>query len=183
MNPTLTCCDAVRLEGAQRLTFLPDLFGGDFKVSEIKLKIHFPFDLNEATFSRMHDLNVDDLRVDQPRGTDDLFHDLSAVLNLPLARGGGQEARLPGALDRTVDADGGHASRSPEAGLELLLDLLTLDDALSQLSQAGPDAIRAAIQRMLASKEVYVLDVMTPYTEHVLPMIPSGKTYKDIITE
>ncbi len=43
--------------------------------------------------------------------------------------------------------------------------------------------LRAAIQRMLASKEVYVLDVMTPYTEHVLPMIPSGKTYKDIITE
>jgi len=28
-----------------------------------------------------------------------------------------------------------------------------------------------------------VLDVMTPYTEHVLPMIPAGKTYKDIITE
>jgi len=25
--------------------------------------------------------------------------------------------------------------------------------------------------------------VMTPYTEHVLPMIPSGRTYKDIITE
>jgi acetolactate synthase-1/2/3 large subunit len=43
--------------------------------------------------------------------------------------------------------------------------------------------LRAAIQRLLASKEVYVLDVMTPYTEHVLPMIPSGKTYKDIITE
>ncbi len=43
--------------------------------------------------------------------------------------------------------------------------------------------LRAAMQRMLDSKEVYVLDVMTPYTEHVLPMIPSGKTYKDIITE
>ena len=43
--------------------------------------------------------------------------------------------------------------------------------------------LRGAIQRMLASKEAYVLDVMTPYTEHVLPMIPSGKTYKDIITE
>jgi len=41
----------------------------------------------------------------------------------------------------------------------------------------------AAMKRMLDSKEVYVLDVMTPYTEHVLPMIPSGKTYKDIITE
>jgi acetolactate synthase-1/2/3 large subunit len=41
----------------------------------------------------------------------------------------------------------------------------------------------AAMKRMLDSDEVYVLDVMTPYTEHVLPMIPSGKTYKDIITE
>lgn len=43
--------------------------------------------------------------------------------------------------------------------------------------------LRAAIQRLLDSKEAYVLDVMTPYTEHVLPMIPAGKTYKDIITE
>jgi acetolactate synthase-1/2/3 large subunit len=43
--------------------------------------------------------------------------------------------------------------------------------------------LRAALKRMLDSKETYVLDVMTPYTEHVLPMIPSGKTYKDIITE
>jgi acetolactate synthase-1/2/3 large subunit len=36
---------------------------------------------------------------------------------------------------------------------------------------------------MLASKEPYVLDVITPYTEHVLPMIPSGKTVREIITE
>lgn len=43
--------------------------------------------------------------------------------------------------------------------------------------------VRAAIQRLLDSKETYVLDIMTPYTEHVLPMIPTGKTYKDIITE
>ena len=43
--------------------------------------------------------------------------------------------------------------------------------------------LRAAMERMLASDEVYVLDVMTPYTEHVLPMIPAGGTYKDIITE
>ncbi len=43
--------------------------------------------------------------------------------------------------------------------------------------------LRAAMERMLASKECYVLDVMTPYTEHVLPMIPAGGTYKDIITE
>ena len=43
--------------------------------------------------------------------------------------------------------------------------------------------VEAAIKRMLDSKETYVLDIMTPYTEHVLPMIPSGMTYKDIITE
>ncbi len=43
--------------------------------------------------------------------------------------------------------------------------------------------LRAAMERMLAAKEVYVLDVMTPYTEHVLPMIPAGGTYKDIITD
>lgn len=43
--------------------------------------------------------------------------------------------------------------------------------------------LKAAMKRMLDSKEPYVLDVMTPYTEHVLPMIPTNKTYKDIITK
>ena len=43
--------------------------------------------------------------------------------------------------------------------------------------------LEAALQRMLDSDEPYVLDVMVPYTEHVLPMIPGGMTYKDIITE
>ncbi|MFY8216286.1 MAG: biosynthetic-type acetolactate synthase large subunit [Chthoniobacterales bacterium] len=43
--------------------------------------------------------------------------------------------------------------------------------------------LRAALQRMLDCEDAYLLDVLTPYTEHVLPMIPSGKTYKDIITE
>ena len=43
--------------------------------------------------------------------------------------------------------------------------------------------IRPALKRMLASKEPYVLDVIVPYTEHVLPMIPGGMTYKDIITK
>jgi acetolactate synthase-1/2/3 large subunit len=41
--------------------------------------------------------------------------------------------------------------------------------------------LRGAMQRMLDSKDAYVLDVMVPYTEHVLPMIPSGQTYKDVI--
>lgn len=57
-------------------------------------------------------------------------------------------ARLSGILPRTVGEDGGHASRSPEAGLELLLDLLTLDDALAQLSEAPPEALSGAIRRL-----------------------------------
>lgn len=43
--------------------------------------------------------------------------------------------------------------------------------------------LRPALQRLLDSKETYVLDIMVPYTEHVLPMIPAGMTYKDIITQ
>jgi acetolactate synthase-1/2/3 large subunit len=38
-----------------------------------------------------------------------------------------------------------------------------------------------ALEEMLDSKVPYVLDVMVPYQEHVLPMIPSGMTVRDII--
>jgi acetolactate synthase-1/2/3 large subunit len=41
--------------------------------------------------------------------------------------------------------------------------------------------LREAIQEMLDSKEAFLLDVIVPYTEHVLPMIPGGKTVKDMI--
>jgi acetolactate synthase-1/2/3 large subunit len=41
--------------------------------------------------------------------------------------------------------------------------------------------LRAAIQRMLEAKEPYVLDVISPYCEHVLPFIPAGKTVADMI--
>jgi len=39
----------------------------------------------------------------------------------------------------------------------------------------------AAIQRMLDSKDPYLLDVIVPYTEHVLPFIPAGKTVGEMI--
>jgi acetolactate synthase I/II/III large subunit len=41
--------------------------------------------------------------------------------------------------------------------------------------------LRAAMQRMLDADEPYVLDVIVPYTEHVLPFIPAGKTVADMI--
>ncbi len=41
--------------------------------------------------------------------------------------------------------------------------------------------LRAALERMLAAETPYVLDVITPYTEHVLPFIPAGRTVADMI--
>jgi acetolactate synthase-1/2/3 large subunit len=41
--------------------------------------------------------------------------------------------------------------------------------------------VDGAIAEMLDSKGPYVLEVMVPYQEHVLPMIPSGQTVRDII--
>ncbi len=41
----------------------------------------------------------------------------------------------------------------------------------------------AALKAMLDYDGPYLLDVICPYQEHVLPMIPGGKTVKDIIIE
>ncbi len=41
--------------------------------------------------------------------------------------------------------------------------------------------LRGAIQRMLESKEPYLLDIIVPYTEHVVPFIPAGRTVADMI--
>jgi acetolactate synthase-1/2/3 large subunit len=41
--------------------------------------------------------------------------------------------------------------------------------------------LRAAMQRMLDSDQPYLLDVITPYTEHVLPFIPAGRTVAEMI--
>ncbi|HEV2318591.1 MAG TPA: biosynthetic-type acetolactate synthase large subunit [Verrucomicrobiae bacterium] len=41
--------------------------------------------------------------------------------------------------------------------------------------------LRGALKRMLEAKTPFVLDVVTPYTEHVLPFIPAGRTVADMI--
>ncbi len=38
-----------------------------------------------------------------------------------------------------------------------------------------------ALAEMIAHPGPYVLDVLIPYQEHVLPMIPAGMTVRDII--
>lgn len=87
----------------------------------------------------------------------------AAVAGSVLAGRGGEAimskglARLEPALKASVLADGGHASRSPEAGMELLLDLLTLDDALLQLGRPPPAELTRAIDRLGAGLRFFTL--------------------------
>jgi acetolactate synthase-1/2/3 large subunit len=48
-----------------------------------------------------------------------------------------------------------------------------------QISEKGD--LDAALEEMIDSDGPYLLNVMVPYQEHVLPMIPSGMTVRDII--
>ena len=43
--------------------------------------------------------------------------------------------------------------------------------------------LEAALLRLIEAPGPALLDVQVPYQSHVLPMIPAGRTYKDIITE
>ena len=66
-------------------------------------------------------------------------------------------ARLGPLLDQVVLPDGGHATRSPQAGLELLFDLLTLDEGLSQRGKAPPEGLSRAIDRLSAGLRFFTL--------------------------
>jgi len=60
-------------------------------------------------------------------------------------------------LPQSVSPDGGHASRSPQAALELLFDLLTLDQALVDLGLAAPDEMMRAIDRLGGAVRFFTL--------------------------
>lgn len=65
-------------------------------------------------------------------------------------------AQLTPALRTTVLADGGHRSRSPEAGLELLFDLVTLDGALQERGAVAPEAVSTALDRLRTGLRFFV---------------------------
>jgi len=65
--------------------------------------------------------------------------------------------RLASALTRTVAPDGGHASRSPQAALELYFDLTTLDDTLAQHGVAAPDEMMRALDRLGGAVRFFTL--------------------------
>ena len=66
-------------------------------------------------------------------------------------------SKLIGALAIAVSPDGVLKSRSPEQGLELLFDLLTLDDALLQRGREAPQAVARSIDRLTGAARFFTL--------------------------
>jgi uncharacterized heparinase superfamily protein len=90
---------------------------------------------------------------------------LTAVLAAGLALGGKAGERLAArslrkldaALDRAVAADGGHASRAPEAAMELLLDLRAVEDGFAQRCLPVPTSLLHAIDRLTRAVRFFAL--------------------------
>ncbi|CAM6104440.1 unnamed protein product [Calypogeia fissa] len=74
---------------------------------------------------------------------------------------------------------------NPEAEDEIYPDFCTVAAGFGVPSArvSKKADLRAAIQEMLDTPGPYLLDVCVPYQEHVLPMIPGGASFKEIITE
>ena len=88
----------------------------------------------------------------------------AAVAGASLGGKGGDTLRraavraLERALPQSVGMDGAHRSRSPQAALELLFDLKTLDEALTQRGMAAPASVLRAIDGLAAAVRFYTLD-------------------------
>ena len=88
--------------------------------------------------------------------------------------------------DRFYQSNRGHTFLGdPEHRQKVYPDYVTICKGFNVPAErvTKKSELRAALKRMLDSKEPYVLDVIVPYTEHVLPMIPAGKTVHDVIVD
>ncbi len=88
--------------------------------------------------------------------------------------------------DRFYQSNRGHTYLGdPQNPHQVYPDFVTIAKGFNVAAErvVRKSDLRGALQRMLAAKEPYVLDVIVPYTEHVLPMIPSGKTVHDVIID
>jgi acetolactate synthase-1/2/3 large subunit len=85
--------------------------------------------------------------------------------------------------DRFFDGNRGHTYLGAGHGEEPYPDFVTMAKSFRCGSRriSKKEDVDAAFEEMLDSKGAYVLDVMVPYQEHVLPMIPSGQTVRDMI--
>ncbi|KAJ6374517.1 hypothetical protein OIU78_030096 [Salix suchowensis] len=88
--------------------------------------------------------------------------------------------------DRFYKANRAHTYLGdPSNESEIFPNMLKFADAcgIPAARVTRKDDLRAAIKKMLDTPGPYLLDVIVPHQEHVLPMIPSGGAFKDVITE
>jgi len=88
--------------------------------------------------------------------------------------------------DRFYKANRAHTYLGdPSKEDEIFPNMLGFADAcgIPAARVAKKEELREAIQKMLDTPGPYLLDVIVPHQEHVLPMIPSNGSFKDVITE
>ena len=88
--------------------------------------------------------------------------------------------------DRFYKANRAHTFLGdPEAETEIYPDFLKFADACKVPARrvVHKAELKEAIATMLATPGPYLLDIIVPHQEHVLPMVPAGRTFQDIITE
>jgi acetolactate synthase-1/2/3 large subunit len=85
--------------------------------------------------------------------------------------------------DRFYESNRGHTYLGAGFEHEPYPDFVTIAKGFrcAAADVSKKDDLDEALNEMLDSKGPYVLNVLTPYQEHVLPMIPGGMTVKDII--
>jgi acetolactate synthase-1/2/3 large subunit len=85
--------------------------------------------------------------------------------------------------DRFYESNRGHTYLGAGFDHEPYPDFLTIAKGFKcqGRSISRKEDLDGALEEMLDSKGPYVLDVLVPYQEHVLPMIPGGMTVRDII--
>jgi acetolactate synthase I/II/III large subunit len=86
--------------------------------------------------------------------------------------------------DRFYSGNRGHTYLGdPDKKSQVYPDFVSICHAFNVLSErvVFKKDLRPALERLLAANEPYVLDVITPYTEHVLPFIKAGGTVQDMV--
>ena len=88
--------------------------------------------------------------------------------------------------DRFYESNRGHTFIGDPEGKEAVYpDYVTVAEGFRIKAErvASKKELPGAIKRLIEHDGPYLLDVTVPNQEHVLPMIPSGMTFADIITE
>ncbi|RZC59348.1 hypothetical protein C5167_006641 [Papaver somniferum] len=88
--------------------------------------------------------------------------------------------------DRFYKANRAHTYLgNPAKDSEIFPDMLKFAEAcdIPAARVTKVSELRAAIQKMLDTPGPYLLDVIVPHQEHVLPMIPAGGSFNEVIIE